>query len=134
MADDAAPRSKAAHLKDHAFKPGQSGNPAGRSKGTRVKLGEAFLQDLMANWETNGAETIEQVRTERPHEYLKVVAATLPKELNVKVSELDELSDEQLARQLASIAAQLARAGVTFGEGAGQAESTEQAGGVSTLQ
>ena len=134
MADDAAPRSKAEHLKEFAFKPGQSGNPAGRTKGTRVRLGEAFLSDLMANWETNGATTIEQVRTERPHEYLKVVAATLPKELNIKVNELDDLTDDQLARQLRAIAAQLAAAGLGIGEGAGPAEAPEQAGDVSTLQ
>lgn len=100
------------------WKPGQSGNPAGRPKGSRVKLGEAFLSDLMADWEGHGAAAIKEVRETRPADYVKVVAATLPKELNVKVSEIDDLTDDQLARQLASIVTQLARAGIDFGDGA----------------
>jgi ribulose bisphosphate carboxylase small subunit len=103
------------------FKPGQSGNPAGRPKGSRNKLGELFLSDLMADWEENGAQAIKDMREEKPGDYVKVVAATLPRELNVKVSELDELSDEQIARQLASIASQLARAGIDLGAGAAEA-------------
>lgn len=103
------------------FKPGQSGNPAGRPKGSRNKLGELFLSDLMADWEENGAKAIKDMREEKPGDYVKVVAATLPRELNVKVSELDELSDEQIARQLASIASQLARAGIDLGAGATEA-------------
>jgi ribulose bisphosphate carboxylase small subunit len=103
------------------FKPGQSGNPAGRPKGSRNKLGELFLSDLMADWEENGAKAIKDMREEKPGDYVKVVAATLPRELNVKVSELDELSDEQIARQLASIASQLARAGIDLGAGAAEA-------------
>ena len=117
MADDTAVKQPA-HLRDDLkFKPGQSGNPTGRPKGSRVKLGETFLADLMADWDTHGAESIAAMREKSPGDYVKVVAATLPKELNVKVSELDELTDDQLARQLASIAAQLARAGLGAVEG-----------------
>ncbi len=118
MADDTA---KGSHLAVHAFKPGQSGNPAGRPKGSRVKLGEQFLSDLMADWDEHGAQAIKDMREEKPGDYVKVVAATLPKELNVKVSEIDELTDEQLARQLAAIASQLARAGIEIGQGATEA-------------
>jgi hypothetical protein len=99
------------------WQPGQSGNPAGRPKGSRVKLGEQFLSDLLADWAEHGADAIRKMREEKAADYVKTVAATLPKELNVKVSELDELSDEQLARQLASLASQLARAGVDIGPG-----------------
>ena len=38
-------------LKKYAFKPGQSGNPAGRPKGSRNKLAETFLADVYAEWE-----------------------------------------------------------------------------------
>ena len=92
-------------------------NGGGRPKGSRVKLGESFLADLMADWDKHGATSIAEMREKSPADYVKVVAATLPKELNVKVSELDELTDDQLARQLAAVAAQLARAGIGVVEG-----------------
>jgi len=106
----------------------------GRPKGARSKLGEAFLQDMLADWSENGKVVIEAVRTEKPDQYLKVVASILPKEMNLRVNDFDELTDEQLARQLASIATQLANAGFGIGEGTGPQEAPSPAATVSTLQ
>jgi hypothetical protein len=64
------------------FKPGQSGNPKGRPKGARSKLGEAFLNELLADFGKGGTEAIVKVREERPQDYLKVIASILPKELS----------------------------------------------------
>jgi hypothetical protein len=89
---------------------------------------------MLADWEEHGAVVIAQVREEKPDQYLKVVASVLPKELNVKVSELDELSDEQLQRQLAHVVAQLAAAGLDLITGDGPATGAEQAGSVPTVQ
>ena len=114
------------------FVTGNSGG--GRPKGARNKLGEAFLQALHDDFAENGVEAIARTRKEKPDQYLKVIAATLPKELNVKVSEIDELSDEQIARQLASIAHQLAASGFDFGAGAGAEEGAQPAQGLPTLQ
>lgn len=109
---------------EHQFKPGNPGRP----KGSRNKLGEAFLADLLANWEKHGAETIEAVRVDKPDAYLKVVASILPKELNIKVNELDELSDEQIERQLAAVIAQLADAGFDALTRIAEAKGAEPAG------
>jgi hypothetical protein len=63
------------------FKPGQSGNPAGRPKGARSKLGEAFLKELLTDWEEHGAKAIQDMRDDKPGDYVKVVASILPKEI-----------------------------------------------------
>jgi hypothetical protein len=90
------------------FQPGQSGNPKGRAKGSRHKLGEAFLSALHDDFEKHGVEVIEKVRDERPHEYLKVVASILPKELNVTTNAVEELSDDELAAGIAALQSILA--------------------------
>lgn len=79
------------------WQPGQSGNPAGKPKGARNKLGEAFILALQEDFEANGKTAIQTVRSERPHEYLKVVASLLPKQVEIKEGAFDGVSDEQLA-------------------------------------
>lgn len=82
----------------------------GRPVGARNKLGEAFVADMLADWREHGAATIVKVRDEKPDQYLKVVASILPKELNLRVSDFEDMTDDDLARELASIASQLAGA------------------------
>lgn len=116
-------------LAPHAWKPGVSPNPAGRPKGSRSKLSEAFLADLHDSWLTNGKVAIDRVVKERPHEFLKVVAGLLPKDINVKVDNLSEIDDAELAASLAALrslantcAAEIARAGASEAQGTEPAE------------
>lgn len=83
------------------FKPGQSGNPNGRKKGSRNKLGEDFLSDALAAWNKHGPEALTAMATEEPAKFCSMIAGILPKELNVNHNEMAELSDEQLARGIA---------------------------------
>src|SRR5687768_10584373 len=95
-ADNTAPKQQIGR----PFEPGESGNPAGRPKGSRNKLSEAFLQALAEDFDANGKEVIERVRSERPHDYLKVCASVMPKRLeNEDVTPLKdprEMTDAEL--------------------------------------
>lgn len=64
---------------DTQFKPGQSGNPKGRPKGSRNKLSEAFMKALSDDFDEHGVEVLTQVRTEKPEAYLQTVARLMPK-------------------------------------------------------
>ena len=101
----------AAVLKPHRgqFQPGNPGG--GRPLGSRNKLSELALAALGADFEQHGLAVIEQVRRERPHHYLSIVASLLTRQLSVeRTSVLGELSDAELAEletHLASVRAKL---------------------------
>lgn len=98
-----------------AWKPGQSGNPAGRPKGSRNKLGEDFVKALQEDFSKHGVQAIAEVREDRPHEYLKVVASLLPKQVEIKEGAFDGISDEQL-----SALVHAARSALGVAEGGGE--------------
>jgi hypothetical protein len=85
VADNTAPQQ----LEAFCFKPGQSGNPKGRPKGARNRLGTAFLEALEGDFNQFGPQAIAQVREKKPEVYMRVVADLLPKEasINVEASE-----------------------------------------------
>jgi hypothetical protein len=48
-----------AQQKPWLFKPGQTGNPAGRPKGSRNKLAEDFVADAYQKWQQHGPKALE---------------------------------------------------------------------------
>jgi hypothetical protein len=86
---------------DSRFKPGQSGNPAGRPKGSRNKVSEKLLEALATDFDAHGKDVIEKVRADRPADYLKIVASLVPKQMEIEDlrshRKAEDLSDDELA-------------------------------------
>ena len=101
------------------------GNAAGRPKGSRSKLSEEFLADLLEDWREGGVTALKAARVSQPGVYCKIVASLLPKELTVK-NELSEFTDEQLAA-LSALAASL------IGGHAGGAQEDRDGAGAKAL-
>lgn len=112
------------------WKPGQSGNPAGRPKGTRNKLQTDFFTALSADFAEHGKGAIEAVRKDDPSAYVKVVASLMPKELTI-TQPLQELTDEQLDAAVATVRAILDAKG--SGNGAGRPGESQPAAVLHTL-
>jgi len=116
------------------FKAGDewTGNAAGRPKGSRNALGEAFIKDMYAKWQERGSEAITEMINNDPGAFVRVVAGILPKELVVK-DELSEVSDEELAALVAA-----AREALSHREVGGDAASAKgrkkQAKSLPTIQ
>jgi hypothetical protein len=83
--DAVAEKTAPKQLEPFCFKPGQSGNPKGRPKGARNRLGTQFLEALEADFYQFGPQAIALVREKKPEVYMRVVADLLPKEANINV-------------------------------------------------
>src|SRR5947209_8249460 len=92
MADNTAKKQRG-----RPYEPGQSGNPAGRPKGSRNKLGEDFIAAVAKDWTEHGATVIAQVRQSSPVAYLRVVASLVPQHVAItNGEEFADMTDEQL--------------------------------------
>ena len=79
------------------FLPGQSGNPAGRPRGSRRKLGESFLNMLYDHWTQRGADAIARLCKEKPDIYVKLVVSLLPGKFDIpEIDPLENVNMEEL--------------------------------------
>src|SRR6476659_1067039 len=67
---------------------GQSGNPSGRPRGSRNKLSEDFLNAFAQDFERHGAVVIDNVRGERPQDYLRIAASLFPSKWKLRLVDL----------------------------------------------
>lgn len=59
---------------DGRFLRGKPPGP-GRPRGSRSKLSEEFIANLLTDWSANGADAIERLRQEDVATYLKIIAS-----------------------------------------------------------
>jgi Family of unknown function (DUF5681) len=85
------------HMPTNLWQRGQSGNPAGRARGSRNALSEEVICALLRDFRLHGQKAIARVRQTQPAAYLKILALLVPREHKVEHRNLiKELSDEQL--------------------------------------
>ena len=58
----------------------------GRPKGSRNRLSEAFLGDIVTDWEKHGPKALELLRVKKPYEYVRIVSTLIPKEYKAEVT------------------------------------------------
>jgi hypothetical protein len=80
----------------------------GRPKGSKNKLQEDFLRNVLEAWETRGPAAISGMITEKPSEFVKMVAGLMPKDINFNLNDASEMTDDELAERVRTLASQLA--------------------------
>jgi hypothetical protein len=91
------------------WQPGQSGNSAGRTRGSRNKLSEEVICALLRDFRQHGQKAVARVRRTQPAAYLKILALLVPREHKVEHSNpLKKLTDEQLEAMIEYIETSLA--------------------------
>jgi hypothetical protein len=102
-------KTPAKHLEPYKWEKGVSANPLGRPKGSRNKLAEDFLSDVLEEWQAHGKVAVSDMREKNPGDFVKMVAGLLPKDVNINLTDnLGELSDDELLSEIRKLHASLA--------------------------
>lgn len=64
---------------EQLFKPGTSGNPAGRPVGARNRFGEKFVTQFMEHWNIHGEKALDELVKNNVEAYSRLAIAILPK-------------------------------------------------------
>src|SRR5262245_5681599 len=97
------------HMPANLWQPGESGNLAGRVRGSRNKLSEEVICALLRDFRKHGEKAIAKVRREQPGVYLRCLTLLIPREHKIEHSNpLKDLTDEQLEAMIEYIEASLA--------------------------
>src|SRR5262245_55138670 len=88
---------------------GQSGNPAGRPRGSRNALSEEVICALLRDFRQHGQKAVARVRQTQPAAYLKILALLVPREMKVEHSGgVKAMTDEEIAATITAIERYLA--------------------------
>ena len=68
-----------------------------------MNVSEELVEALLADFEQHGAATIAKVRAEEPHVFLKLMAATMPKQLAITGSGTHENDREVVLGALVAL-------------------------------
>jgi|SRR6516165_9402846 hypothetical protein len=101
------------------FIPGQSGNPAGRARGSKNRLTIRVFEDVLRHWSepskaqtkdgkilTKGEYALDQMALYKPNEYVRAILSIMPKEVQVE-NVLSDLSNRDLDDLMVTIKEQL---------------------------
>src|SRR5215831_14723242 len=92
------------------WQPGESGNPAGRMRGSRNRLSEAVICALLRDFSMHGEKAIAKVRRTQPAAYLKILALLVPREHKVEHSNvIKAMTTEQIERSIEFIKEMIAK-------------------------
>jgi len=80
----------------------------GRPKGSRNKLEEDFVADMVEAWRLYGKDALAKTAEKEPAKFAQIAASILPKQTNVtRVHKLELMTDKELAEILAQAEAEL---------------------------
>jgi len=77
----------------------QAGAVKGRPKGSRNRLGVAFVEAMLGDFEQHGRTVIASLRDDKPEQYLRIVASILPKEIELGEDAIDTIASVIHARR-----------------------------------
>jgi hypothetical protein len=80
----------------------------GRKPGSRVKLEELFLNDMIDAWRIHGKSALERTADKQPAKFVAAAASILPKQTqNTRIHKLELMTDKELAELLQATDAQM---------------------------
>jgi hypothetical protein len=90
------------------WKPGRSGNPAGRQKGSRNKLSQDFIEEAYAAWKAHGKDAFEHMATKEPSKFVQTIAALIPQHFKFEHEHsVVNLTEEQIEERIIELSAAL---------------------------